>query len=119
MMTDQDGAELDLFLLEDARLDLMEIAAFHLNLGNPQSAEKITRRILDALDLLKTSPGLGLKIRDPELAGQGFRMLITGNYLSVYRRLDSALYVYHIIDGRRDYPRLFEELKGEHPGDTP
>jgi plasmid stabilization system protein ParE len=117
MMTDQAGGELDLFLLEDARQDLLEIASFHLDLGSPQGAEKITRRILDALDLLKTSPGMGLKLRDPELAGQGFRMLITGNYLSVYRRLEDAVYVYRIIDGRRDYPRIFEEMKGKHQED--
>jgi plasmid stabilization system protein ParE len=102
--------KLGLLLLENARQELKDIAAIHLELVGPRSAKKITDRILDGLELLCTSPNLGFKARDTELRSLGYRILIIGNYICIYRQIGDVIYVYHIVDGRRDYPHLFADL---------
>jgi hypothetical protein len=32
------------------------------------------------------------------------------NYLCIYRLLSDTVYVYHIADGRTDYPKLMQDL---------
>ena len=45
-----------LVILESAQRELEEIAMVHLNLVGPNSARKITDRILDTLSRLETFP---------------------------------------------------------------
>ncbi|GHT71916.1 hypothetical protein FACS1894110_25770 [Spirochaetia bacterium] len=112
-MGEPEPEELALSLLEGARQDIRDIASLHLELVGPISAKKITDRILDALEVLCTSPELGFKARDTELREKGYRMLVVAHYICIYRRIQNTIYVYHIADGRSDYPRLFGELKNE------
>jgi plasmid stabilization system protein ParE len=72
-------------LLTPAQRELEEIAYAHLELVGPLSARKITDRIYSALEKLRTYPDLGVACRDKQLAAEGYRMLICGNYLCFYR----------------------------------
>jgi hypothetical protein len=41
-----------------------------------------------------------------ELEDEGFRVLVCGNYLCFYKVEFDVIEIYHIADGRRDYPKL-------------
>lgn len=103
--------KIKLELLAPAQRELEEIALVHLQLVGPVSARKITNRIYTALEKLERHPNLGIACKDKELSLLGFRMLICGNYLCFYRLLADTLFVYHIVDGRADYPKLLGDLK--------
>ena len=102
--------KLEVQLLAPAWKELDAIAEKHLALVGPQSAEKITTRILDALELLATTPDMGVVAPVPRLAEQGFRMLVVEPYLCFYKKGSGIVEVYHIADGRRDYPRLMTDI---------
>lgn len=93
-------------ILAPARAELLEIARLHMALVGPQSARKITEDIREALNLLRYQPYMGTVFQDKELSRDGYRKLICGNYLCVYRPIADTVYVYHIVDGRTDYPKL-------------
>ena len=45
-----------------------------------------------------------LKLR---LNQQGYRMVICGKHVIIYRKIDRDVFVYHIADTRTEYTRLF------------
>ena len=104
----------DLVILEPAQRELEEIAQIHLNLAGPESARKITNEILDTLSRLEQFPLSGHIPADKELRGGGYRYVIAGKYICVYRLIAETVFVYHIAHGARNYPRLFKRLLKEH-----
>ncbi len=88
--------------------ELDAISDKHLMLSGVNSARKITHKILDELDILKNNPFIGTECNEYPLTGKGFRRLICGNYLCFYKLTGDSIYVYHIVDGRTNYPKLFE-----------
>lgn len=72
-------------VLTPAQNELEEIALVHLGLAGPLSARKITNRIYGSMELLKTAPNMGVSCTDKQLQLKGYRMLICGNYLCIYR----------------------------------
>ena len=103
----------DLVILEPAQRELEEIAQIHLNLVGPESARKITNEILDSLSRLERFPLSGHIPRDKELRG-GYRYVIAGKYICVYRLIAETVFVYHIAHGASNYPSLFKRLLKEH-----
>ena len=89
-------------ILESAQRELEAIAELHMNLVGPNSARKITDRILDSLSRLERFP---LK--------SGYRYVIAGQYLCVYRLIVDTVFVYHIVHGASNYPVLFKRLLQE------
>ncbi len=104
------SARFSLELLTPAQRELEEIALVHLELVGPDSAREIIDRIYDALEKLQAHPQLGIACRDKQLASQGYRMLICGYYLCFYRLIADTIFVYHIVDGRADYPKLLGDI---------
>ena len=102
-------------MLGPARAEILEIAQIHMELVGPVSARKITGRIREALERLCTHPRMGRQVRDDTLCRQGYRFLICGNYLCFYRLVADAVFVYHVVDGRRDYPKLLAGLREDGP----
>ncbi|EOS61408.1 MULTISPECIES: type II toxin-antitoxin system RelE/ParE family toxin [unclassified Anaerotruncus] len=95
-------------LLTEARLQLRDIAAYHLLNVGPQSARKITDRILDAIDKLEDFPEMGTKLPGKRL--DGYRMLVVGRYLCFYHIDGNTVYVSHIVHSSTDYiKKLFPE----------
>ncbi len=94
-------------LLPAAWTELDEIADLHLQLVGPSSAQKITDKILNSLKNLEDNPYMGSVPKYSLLAEQGFRVLVSGKYLCFYKVGTDIVEVYHIADGRRDYPKLF------------
>jgi len=102
--------EYKLEVLTPAQYELEEIATVHMELVGPQSARKITDSIYAAMEQLEIFPELGVVCKDTQLAALGYRMLICGNYLCFYRLIGNIVFVYHIVDGRADYPKLLTDL---------
>jgi len=98
-------------LLTTAQHELDEIASVHMKLVGPISAQKISDQIYNSLEKLEVFPDMGIECRDKYLAALGYRMLISGDYLCFYRLIGEIVYVYHIVDGRSDYPKLLSDLK--------
>ena len=73
-----------------------------MNLVGANSARNITNLILDTLSRL-----------DKELRNGGYRYVIAGKYICVYRLIAETVYVYHIAHGASNYPTLFKRLLKE------
>ena len=99
-----------LVLLEPAQRELEEIAQLHRNLVGPNSARKVTNKIFDALSRLELFPLSGSLPRDKALLRDGYRYVVAGKYICVYRVLGDTVYVYHIAHGASNYPLLFKRL---------
>ena len=102
-----------LVILEPAQRELEEIAQIHMNLVGPNSARNITNRILDTLSLLEIFPLSGHIPQDKELRNGGYRYVIAGKYICVYRVIAETVSVYHIAHGASSYPTLFKRLLKE------
>lgn len=95
-------------LLTEARLQLRDIAAYHLLNVGPQSARKITDRILDAIDKLEDFPEMGTRLPGKRL--DGYRMLVVDRYLCFYHIEGDTVYVSHIVHSSTDYiKKLFPD----------
>ncbi len=97
-------------ILTPAQRELEEIAQVYLELAGVDSARKITGQILDSLERLKTFPLSGSLPRDRWLREAGYRLLISGKYLAVYRLMGDSVFVYHIAHGASDYPTLIKDI---------
>ena len=97
-------------ILAPARSELHEIARLHLELAGQASARKTTDKIKHSLVNLTTHPHMGATFPDSGLMREGYRKLICGYYICVYRLIGETVFVYHIIDGRTNYQRLLSNL---------
>ncbi len=102
-----------LVILESAQRELEEIAMVHLNLVGPNSARKITDRILDTLSRLEPFPLSGPEAWDRELKLQGYRFFLAGKHICLYRVIGDEVFVYHIAHGASNYPTLFKRMLRE------
>ena len=99
--------EYDVQLLSPAWLDLDAISDYHLLEVGPESARKITDRILTALERLKSYPLSCPLVPYRELAERGYRMLNCGKYMCIYIFNGSKVYIHHIVAAATNYPALF------------
>ena len=100
--------QITLEIRPEALEEIGAISDKHLMLSGVNSARRITDKILDTLELLKACPLMGTECKEHPFEGEGYRRLICGNYLCFYKLTGDTIYVYHIVDGRTDYPKLFE-----------
>jgi plasmid stabilization system protein ParE len=61
-----------------------------------------------SLERLKRHPLSGAPIFDDEMRALGYRVVISGKYVSVYRLIGDTVFVCHIVHGSKDYPKLFK-----------
>ena len=81
-----------------------------MNLVGPNSARKITNLILDTLSRLEMFPLSGYIPQDKELRGNGYRLVIAGKYICIYRLILETVFVYHIAHSASNYPVTFKRL---------
>ena len=74
-------------ILSTAWEDLKRIEDYYLLRFGVQSAMKVTERILTALERLERFPDSGSLTPDKWLNEQGYRMVISERYVSIYRRV--------------------------------
>ncbi len=94
-------------ILAPALHDIDKIADYHLLAVGPASAEKITDRLLDSMEKLSEYPLMGTEHTDPVLQKDGYRKLICGDYICIYRLIEDTVFIYRVVHGATDYPKLF------------
>ena len=94
-------------ILSPAQEELEEIARLHRALVGPESARKITDKLYARMETLMRFPLSGSLIQDDQLRAAGYRFVLAGKYLIIYRLLGDTVVVYHIAHRGTDYPRLF------------
>lgn len=101
------GSRLKVDILPFAQGELEEIARVHMALSGPRSARSITDQIYEAMEQLARFPFSGPLVQDDELRNAGYRYVLVGKYLIIYRVLGENVIIYHIAHGATDYPKLF------------
>jgi len=95
-------------ILNPAKNDINQIAQYHLMAVGPKSASKITDILLDSIEELGDYPMIGAEHPDSDLSKRGYRKLVCGEYICVYRIIDNTVYIYRVVHGATDYPKLFK-----------
>jgi len=93
-----------------ARDDMLEILMYiSEEFDAPQSAERILDKIESDLERLRNNPYSAPISRDEYLSSQGFRTLVSGKYLALYKVNDSErdVTVYRVVYGKRNLEWLF------------
>ena len=63
---------------------------------------------MNTLELLGDFPYMGALHPDQELGGREFRKVLCGDYVCVYKVIQSSVFVYRIVNGKTDYPKLLK-----------
>lgn len=96
-----------LVYLRPASEDFQEIVKYHINEMGTQSARKIYRTMRDTINKLSDFPLMGQIHPDPMLAADNYRKLVlTQTYVAIYKVENSIVYIYRIVNGVTDYPKL-------------
>lgn len=90
-------------ILQAAWEDISSIADYLMQSASVRTAEETTDDILGTIELLGSMPYLGPLHHDPVLQKMGYRKLICGSYLCVYRIIDDAPTVYRVFHTHQDY----------------
>ena len=98
-----------LVYLTPAKHDFEEIVKYHIAEAGTESARKIYNTMKDVIDRLQDFHLMGQTHPDPILAANGFRKLVlTKTYVAIYKVQDDTMFIYAIVNGRTDYPRLLK-----------
>ena len=103
----------DVEILPSAWEDLKHIEDYYIVEFGVESALKVSDAILNSLERLEQLPESGSRTPDKWLNEQGYRMVICGRYVSIYRKIHESVYIYHIADTQTEYTKLFYSLKEE------
>lgn len=101
--------ESNLIYLATAKEDILDIARYHLEMAGVASARKITDEIERKINILAIFPLMGQTHPDSVLAERGYRKLIlTAVYVCIYKVIGDKVYIYRIVNGKTDYPKLLK-----------
>ncbi len=81
-----------------------------MSMVGSNSAKKFTEEILDKIETLSMFPMAYPFVPDEELAELGYRMMVYKKYLVIYRTIENTVFIYHIADGRGNYPQLIKGI---------
>ncbi len=94
-------------ILPAAWEDLKQIEDYYCVEFGVDSALKVTDAILDSLERLGQYPDSGSRTPDEWLNKQGYRMVVCGKFVSIYKAIGDHIYVYHIANTQTEYTKLF------------
>ena len=95
-------------ILDAAWDDLLRIRNWYVLNFSEGSADKVADAILEALERLEMFPDSGSPTPDEWLNSRGYRMVVCKKHIAIYRKIGDVVYVYHIVDSRTQYTRLFK-----------
>ena len=92
-----------------AQHDFEEIVKYHITEAGTPYARKIYSTMKTTINRLWDFPLMGQTHPDPILAASGYRKLVlTKTYVAIYKLIGDTVYVYAIVNGTTDYPRLLK-----------
>lgn len=92
-------------ILRRAQDDLAEVHRY-IRRDRPDAADRLTDKLLDAIESLEITPERGMMPRDQCLRDLGYRVLVQGEYLIFYKVLPRQVRVYRVLHGKRRYAHL-------------
>lgn len=96
-----------LVYLEPAADDMREIVKYHVVAAGPKYGRQIYDTMRETIGKLRSFPLMGQTHPDPLLASANFRKLVlTNTYVAVYKVEGDTVYIYRIVNGMTDYPKL-------------
>lgn len=98
----------EVIFLAPAKKDLFNIGDYYAAEFGPSSAQKVIQQIEDSIRRLSIFPRSGTLTPDPDLNMQGYRMIISGEFVTIYRMIEDIVYIYHICSTQLDYISLFK-----------
>ncbi len=97
----------EVFLTEGAQRDLEEICEYIAEHDAPAKADHVLDRIEEVLESLASYPDRGSVPRELQSLGiRDYRQVFFKPYRMIYRVIGRRVYVYVIVDGRRDMQAL-------------
>ena len=97
-------------ILPTAWEDLKRIEDYYLLNFNAETALNVTDNILRGIEILQSHPDYGSITPDDWMNEYGYKMVICKKHVSIYKKIDNKIFVYHIADTRSDYTKLFKIL---------
>ncbi len=95
------------FLTDDAKTDLQELYTFVANNDAPLKADQLLDKLEKLVDSLTQFPERGAVTKElRDLGIRDYREVYFKPYRVIYRVLGLNVYVYLIVDGRRDMQTL-------------
>ena len=94
-------------ILPSAWENLKSIEDYYAIQFDADTAIKVVKSILDAIERLEVFPDSGSLTPDPWLNEQGYRMVICKKHVAIYRVIGEEIYIYHIADTQTEYHKLF------------
>jgi len=99
-----------IFLLSGAKQDLLQLHQYVTLNDSLEKADRLIDNFQKTCSSLKTMPERGRIPPELERIGiREFREIISKPYRIIYSVVKSQVFVYCILDGRRDLPDLLEE----------
>ena len=94
-------------ILPTAWEDLKKIEDWYFVQFGTETALKVSDNILNTIERLEQFPDSGSSTPDKWLNEMGYRMVICERHVAIYKKIDDAIYVYHIADTQTEYTKLF------------
>ncbi len=95
--------------LPSAWREIDEISTYYIHKVGKQSAKRLFEKLMKSIERLKMFPMSAPLIRDEKLSAEGYRILISGEYVCIYRFINETVYIYHIANGRTEYKNLIAD----------
>jgi len=94
--------EHNLRIAPSAHRDIAEIKSY-IEKDKPAAAIKITNKIYNSFDDLKTNPFMGRELKKKFDIETDYRFLVVHPYIVFYKVEEDYVGVYRVLDGRSDY----------------
>ena len=95
-------------ILPRAWVDLTSIEDFYYLEHGIESAQKVSDSILESLEIPEEFPNIDVFTPDERLNQLCYRVfVINQKYVAIIKYVDKKIYIYRIINTKRDYDKLF------------
>lgn len=87
----------------------IEEAKEYIREENSSAIDKFSKRINDSLEALSEFPELGIELAKKISVNTNYRYFIVDEYIVFYKFDENYLFVYRILNGKRDYIKILFE----------
>lgn len=100
-------AKAPLIYTKEALQDLLDIADYHFEKVGEESTLRAVGDLQDHIEKLSDFPRMGEEHPDAYLNALGFRKLVHGNHIVIYRIDGAQVVIERIVWASSNYPELF------------
>ena len=94
-------------ILPSAWADLTTIEDWYTLEFSQETGAKVIESILKSLEYLELFPESGSYLPYKRLTAQGYRMVLSGQHVSIYKVIGKEIFVYRIVNIKTEYTRIF------------